>query len=299
MNIEERIQSLKKENKAVILAHNYQRPEVQDIADFVGDSLELSLKAKNTDADMVIFCGVRFMAETAKILSPEKIILLPEQNAGCPLADMITVPKLLALKKEHPRVPVVCYINSSVEIKAQSDICVTSANALSIVNSLPEDEVIFIPDQGLGGWLSEKSNKKIILYPGYCPTHYLLKKEDFEKARKEYPGVKIIVHPECPKEIRDLADLVSGTGGMIRLARELSDHRFVIGTEEGMLYRLKKSVPNKEFILLSNKLYCPNMKKTTLDSIERAFLQKQYEILVPEDLALAANKMISRMFGVS
>ena len=297
-NIEERILTLKKENNAVILAHNYQRPEVQDIADFVGDSLELSLQAKNTNADLVIFCGVRFMAETAKILSPQKTILLPEENAGCPLADMITVSQLLELKKQNPKVPVVCYINSSVEIKAHSDICVTSANAVKIVESLPEDEIIFIPDEGLGSWISEQTNKHIILHHGYCPTHYLLKKEDFAKAREKYPGVKIIVHPECTKEIRDLSDLVAGTGGMIRITRELSDQRFIIGTEEGMIHRLKKSVQGKEFILLSNRLYCPNMKKTTLDSIERAFLNIQYEIKVPEKMASKANRMISRMFGV-
>jgi quinolinate synthase len=298
MNIDNNIQDLKKERNAVILAHNYQRPEVQDIADFVGDSLELSLIARDTRATTVVFCGVKFMAETAKILSPDKTILLPEIHAGCPLADMISPTKLIELKKQNPGVPVVCYINSSIETKMLSDICCTSANGLKIVNSIPGDSVIFIPDEGLGSWIAEQTDKKVILFHGYCPTHYLLTKEDFAKARAKYPGVKTIVHPECPKEIRDLSDLVAGTGGMIRLARELPDQRFLIGTEEGMIHRLKKTSPDKEFILLSTRLYCPNMKKTTLSSVEKALEENQYEITVPMHQITSAKKMLDNMFGV-
>jgi quinolinate synthase len=298
MNIEQRIKELKCKKNAIILAHNYQRPEVQDIADFVGDSLELSLKAKTTSASTVVFCGVKFMAETAKILAPEKIVLLPEEQAGCPLADMINPNQLIELKKKYPGVLVVCYINSSIEIKALSDICCTSANGLKIVNSIPGDTVIFIPDQGLGEWIAEQTDKKVILYKGYCPTHYLLTKDDFVKAREKYPGVKTIVHPECPKEIRDLSDLVAGTGGMIRLAKELPDQKFLIGTEEGMIHRLKKTSPDKEFILLSNRLYCPNMKKTTLESVEKALSENQYEIEVPQYQIQPVKKMLNDMFGV-
>jgi quinolinate synthase len=298
MNIEQRIKELIRKKNAIILAHNYQRPEVQDIADFVGDSLELSLKAKTTSASTVVFCGVKFMAETAKILAPEKMVLLPEEQAGCPLADMINPNQLIELKKKYPGVPVVCYINSSIEIKALSDICCTSANGLKIVNSIPGDTVIFIPDQGLGGWIAEQTDKKVILYKGYCPTHYLLTKDDFVKAREKYPGVKTIVHPECPKEIRDLSDLVAGTGGMIRLAKELPDQKFLISTEEGMIHRLKKTSPDKEFILLSNRLYCPNMKKTTLESVEKALSENQYEIELPQYQIQPVKKMLNDMFGV-
>lgn len=298
MKIEQKIAALKLEKDAIILAHNYQRPEIQDIADFVGDSLELSMKAKTCTARKVVFCGVKFMAETAKILAPDKTILLPEENAGCPLADMITPSKLIELKKQNPGVPVVCYINSSIEVKMLSDICCTSANGLKIVNSIPGDSVIFIPDQGLGSWIGEQTKKNVILYKGYCPTHYLLTKEDFSKAHEKYPGVKTIVHPECPKEIRDLSDLVAGTGGMIRLAKELPDQKFLIGTEEGMIHRLKKTSPDKEFILLSNRLYCPNMKKTTLESLEKALEENQYEITIDENLVVPVKNMLDRMFGV-
>lgn len=298
MNTEQRIRKLAKEKNAVILAHNYQRPEVQDIADFVGDSLELSLLARDTKASVVVFCGVNFMAETAKILSPQKTILLPEAHAGCPLADMISPSQLEELKRQHPKAPVVCYINSSIETKILADVCCTSANGLKIVTSLPEEEVIFVPDEGLGSWIAEQTTKKVVLFPGHCPTHYLITPDDFSKARAKFPGVKTIVHPECPKKIRDLSDLVAGTGGMIRLSRELPDQQFLIGTEEGMIHRLKKACPDKEFILLSNRLYCPNMKKTTLSSIERALTENQYEIEVPQDQILKVKSMIDRMFEI-
>lgn len=291
-----RINMLKAERNAIILAHNYQRPEIQDIADFVGDSLELSLMAQKTKAKMIIFCGVRFMAETAKILSPDKIVFLPEESAGCPLADMITPFQLQQLKDQNPGVPVVCYINSSVEIKAMSDICCTSANAKQIVASIPCDKVIFIPDKGLGSWVAESSDKQIILHPGYCPTHYLLKPEDIDLARKNYPGIPIIVHPECPKEIRDKSDHIAGTGLMIRLAKELPNEKFIIGTEEGMAYRLKKVVPEKEFILLSKRLYCPNMKKTTLSSVLRKLEDQTDEISVAKKFIEPVKNMLEKMF---
>lgn len=292
------INKLKREKKAVILAHNYQLPEVQDIADFVGDSLELSKIASNVEANVIIFCGVRFMAETAKLLSPEKDVLLPASTAGCPLADMIDKNSLSFLKEKHPDIPVVCYINSSVEIKAMSDICCTSANALRIVEALDCEEVIFIPDKGLGSYVAEKTNKKVILYEGYCPTHFIITKEDVLKAKELHPQAIIMVHPECPKEVRDLSHYVFGTGGMLKFAHESPYNEFLIGTEQGMIYRLKREIPKKEFYLINSKLYCPNMKKTNLNLIYEALAEFKHIIEIPTNLLEKARRPLLRMFEV-
>jgi len=292
------ILKLKKEKDAVILAHNYQLPEIQDIADFVGDSLELSKLTANVKASLIIFCGVRFMAETAKILSPKKDVLLPALTAGCPLADMIDTNSLALLKEKHPNASTVCYVNSSVEIKAMSDVCCTSANALKIVESIDNNEVLFVPDKGLGRYVAEKTNKKVILYEGYCPTHFRITKEDVLKAKELHPEAIIIVHPECPKEVRDISDFVFGTGGMLKFARESKYNKFLIGTEEGMIYRLKKEIPNKEFYLINSKLYCPNMKKTNLQLLYESLSEFKYSIEIPDDILERAQQPLLKMFEI-
>ncbi len=289
---------LKKERDAIILAHNYQLPEIQDIADFVGDSLELSKIAAKSKASTIVFCGVRFMAETAKILSPKKDVILPAESAGCPLADMIDEHSLSFLKEKHPDAPVVCYINSSVAIKAMSDICCTSANALRIVESVESDELIFIPDKGLGSYVAEKTNKKVILYEGYCPTHFRITKEDILKAKELHPDAVAMVHPECPKEVRALSDYVFGTGGMLKFAKESANNKFLIGTEQGMIYRLKKELPDKEFYLISSKLYCPNMKKTNLNLLKEALAARINLIEIVPELIEKARLPLLKMFEV-
>ncbi len=294
----QQIHSLKEQHQAIILAHNYQVPEIQDVADFIGDSLELSRKASETDAKLIIFCGVLFMAETAKILSPEKRVILPVINAGCPMADMIKDSQLKKLKEKHPDTPVVCYVNSSAEVKALSDICCTSANALQIVESLAADQVIFVPDQGLGGYVAENSSKKIILFPGYCPTHYHIKPQDLLEAKKRWPETPVIVHPECNKEVRDLSDFIAGTGGMVKLAQNHSSNEFIIGTEEGMIYRLHNLIPNKKFHLLSQKLYCPNMKKTKLEDLHRSLTLQEPEILIPPGILNQARHAMLKMLHI-
>ncbi len=292
------ILKLKKEKDAVILVHNYQLPEIQDIADFIGDSLELSKIASNVEKPVIVFCGVRFMAETAKILSPKKDVLLPALTAGCPLADMIDSNSLALLKEKHPNASIVCYVNSSVEIKAMSDVCCTSANALKVVESIDSNEVIFVPDKGLGSYVAEKTNKKVILYEGYCPTHFKITKEDVLKAKNLHPDAIIMIHPECPKEARDISDFVLGTGEMLKLARESKYNKFLIGTEEGMIYRLKKEVPNKEFYLINSKLYCPNMKKTNLQLLYESLSEFKYAIEIPNNILEKARFPLLRMFEI-
>lgn len=295
MNLQDEIKTLKTKSDAIILAHNYQRPEIQDIADFVGDSLELSLQAKICKETTIVFCGVRFMAETAKLLSPQKTVLLPESSAGCPLADMMNHHAYQNWRNQYPDLPLVTYINSSIEIKAQTDICCTSANALKIIESIESDTVLFGPDKCLGSWLQEKSLKKLILFPGFCPTHQLILKEDIITARQRYPEGVIMVHPESPKEIRDLCDLTLGTGGMLRAAKTMPTTHFIIGTEEGMVYRLKHEIPTKLFTPLNGKLYCSNMKKTTLESVKRALLEKDESIEIPKIYQEKALLSIKRM----
>jgi quinolinate synthase len=292
----ERILSLKKQRNAVILAHNYQRPEVQDIGDFVGDSLELSRKAATLkDADTIVFCGVHFMAETAFILSPGKVVLLPDSEAGCPMANMITVEALIEKKKQNPGVHVVCYVNSSAAVKAESDICCTSSNALEVVRSIGKGEIIFIPDQYLGHFVSTRLNKPMILWPGYCPTHMKIQPEDILSQKAKHPGSLALVHPECRPEVTEIADEVLSTGGMLKFARETGAEILIIGTEIGILHRLKKENPGKTFIPVSQKAICPNMKKITLEKILWALEEMKPQIKVPEKIRVKAKSALDKM----
>jgi len=248
----EKIKKLKKEKNAIILAHNYQIDEIQDIADYTGDSLELAKKANNIKEDLIVFCGVYFMAETAKILNPKKTVLIPDDEAGCPMADMIDSNKLISLKDKYPGYKVVCYVNSTAEVKAYSDITCTSANAIDIVNNLESNNIIFIPDKHLGSYVKEHSNKNIILYNGFCPTHVRIKIEHLEELREKYPDAILITHPECPKEIRDFSDKVLSTGQMVKFVKESNKKDFIIGTEIGMVYRLQTDNPNKNILKIND-----------------------------------------------
>jgi len=294
----EKILSLKKERNAVILAHNYQLGEVQDIADFVGDSLELSQNAAKTNADVIVFCGVHFMAETASILCPDKIVLLPVLEAGCPMANMIRAEDLRKMKKEHPGAVIVCYINTTAEVKAESDICCTSANAVQLVQRLEAKEIIFVPDQYLGHYVSTKTGKKMILWPGYCPTHVRIQAEDIHRLRKIYPRAEVMVHPECRPEVVAIADFVLSTGGMIRHARSSQAAEIIVGTEIGMIYRLRKENPDKVFIPISEQAVCPNMKMITLENILWSMEDMSPQVKVAEDIRLKAKKAVDRMIEV-
>jgi len=294
----EKILKLKKKRNAVILAHNYQLGEVQDIADFVGDSLDLSQNAAKTDASVIVFCGVHFMAETASILCPDKTVLLPDEHAGCPMANMITAPQLRARKKEHPKATVVCYINSSAAVKAESYICCTSANAVGVVESLDTNEIIFVPDQYLGHYISTKTRKKMILWPGFCPTHARIMPEYIVKLRHEYPEAKVVVHPECRPDVIALADEVLSTSGMIRFARREDVQEMIVGTEIGIIHRLKKENPGKRFIPVSEQAICPNMKLITLEKILWSLEEMSPEVKVPEKIRLKAKAAVDRMLAV-
>jgi quinolinate synthase len=293
----EKIKQLKKERNAVILVHNYQLPEVQDIADYLGDSLDLSIKAKETDADVIVFCGVHFMAETAYILS-NKTVLLPDITSGCPLADMITKKDVLELRKKYPAVPIVGYINTSAEVKSEIDYCCTSANAVEIVSKIPSDKVIFVPDKYLGSFVKKKvKDKEIILWDGYCPTHLKILDEDIKKLKKKYPDAKVVVHPECSLAVQELADEVCGTSGMIKYVKNHREVKtFIIGTEVGMCYRLKKLFPEQEFIPVSQLALCPNMKKNTLEKILYSLEELEPKIVLDKEIALKAKKCIDNMF---
>ncbi len=290
------ILSLKKGKNAIILSHNYQLGEVQDIADFVGDSLELSQQAAKTNADVIVFCGVHFMAETASILCPDKTVLLPELHAGCPLANMITPQRLREKKKEHPGAVVICYINSSAAVKAESDICCTSANAVRLVEKVPPGkEIMFVPDQYLGSFVAAKTGREMILWPGYCPTHARIQPQDILRLKAEYPQAKVIVHPECRAEVAALADAVLSTGGMIRFARETEAKEIIIGTEIGIIHRLKKENPGKRFIPASEQAVCPRMKLITLETILWSMESMAYQVKVPERIRLKAKRAVDRM----
>ncbi len=291
----EKISALKKRRNAVILAHNYQLGEVQDIADFVGDSLELSQRAAETGADVIVFCGVHFMAETASILCPDKVILLPDRNAGCPLANMITAERLRAKKKEHPQAVVVCYINSSAEVKAESDVCCTSANAVGVIESLDAREILFVPDQYLGHYISARTDKKMILWPGFCPTHVRIKPERIKELRQEYPQAKVVVHPECRPEVIALADEVLSTGGMCRYAQRDEVREMIVGTEVGIIHRLRKENPGKRFIPISEQAICPNMKLITLEKVLWSLEEMNPEVKVPEEIRLRAKAAVDKM----
>jgi quinolinate synthase len=294
----EKISALKKRRNAVILAHNYQLGEVQDIADFVGDSLELSQRAAQTDADVIVFCGVQFMAETASILCPEKLVLLPDVNAGCLLADMITAEGLRAKKKEHPQAVVVCYVNSPAEVKAESDICCTSANAVKVVESLDAREILFVPDQYLGHYVSDRTGKKMILWPGFCPTHVRIKPERIKELKREYPQAKVVVHPECTPEVIALADEVAGTGGMCSYAQRDEVREMIVGTELGIMHRLRKENPGKRFIPVSEQAICPDMKLITLEKVLRSLEKMSPEVKVPEGIRLKAKAAVDKMLEI-
>jgi quinolinate synthase len=296
--ITERILELKKERNAVILAHNYQRAEVQDIADFVGDSLELSRKAAQTKANVIVFCGVHFMAETASIINPDKVVLLPDAGAGCPMANMITAEQLRQKKQEYPGATVVTYINSSAAVKAESDYCCTSANGVKVVNSIDAKEIIFVPDQYLGGFIEKKTGKKMILWPGYCPTHVKILPEDILARKREFPNAKVVAHPECRPDVVALADEALSTSGMIRYAARPEVKELIIATEVALLHRLAKENPGKKFIPASTKAVCPNMKKTTLEKILEALETMQPEIKVPEEIRVKAIACVDRMLKI-
>ncbi|MFO7945958.1 MAG: quinolinate synthase NadA [Armatimonadota bacterium] len=292
--LQRRIAELKEQHNAVLLVHNYQIPEVQDIADFMGDSLGLSRRAAETDADVIVFCGVHFMAETAKLLSPDRTVLIPDKDAGCPMADMVDAQKLREFRRDYPGVPVVAYVNTSAETKAEADICCTSANAVEIVNSVNSDEVIFVPDCHLGSYAQEHTDKKVILWEGYCPTHVMISPEAIRDAKAEHPDAKVIVHGECPKEVRDLADEVASTGGMVQFAQESDADEIIVGTEYGMVYRLQKENPDKTFYALEMAV-CRNMKKITLPKVAASLEKMQYEVEIPQEIADAARRSVERM----
>ena len=292
------IQEWKERRGAVILAHNYQRPEVQDIGDFVGDSLELSRRAAEIRADVIVFCGVHFMAETAFILNPRKTVLLPDPAAGCPMADMITAEALTKKKSEHPGVPVVCYVNSSAAVKGLSDICCTSSNALAVVESLPGDEVLFVPDYNLGHWVGTRTAKRVILWDGFCPTHVWIKPADIARLRAEHPVAVVMVHPECSPDVVEAADEVLSTGQMLRAVRSSRASEFIIGTEMGILHRLAKENPGKVFHHLSGHAVCPNMKKITLEKVLESLKTMKPVVTVDEPESSAARRALDRMLAV-
>jgi quinolinate synthase len=293
-----KIGALKSARNAVILSHNYELGEVQDIADFVGDSLELSQKAASTDADVIVFCGVHFMAETASILCPDKKVLLPDPNAGCPMANMITATQLISKKKEIPDAAVVCYVNSSAEVKAESDICCTSANAVKIVQSINSNHVLFVPDQYLGHYVSTKLNNKMTFWPGYCPTHARIRPEDLIRLKKQYPNAKAIVHPECRPDVIALADEILSTGGMLRYVQNSSNPEIIVGTELGIIYRLRKQNPSKTFIPVSEQAICPRMKLITLEKILWSLEDMSPEIKVPESIRIRAKRAVDKMLAI-
>jgi len=295
----EKINKLRKEKNAVILAHNYQRGEIQDIADFVGDSLALSRKAAETKADVIIFCGVHFMAETAKILSPEKTVVLPDENAGCPMANMLTRKELIKFKNEHPGALVVAYVNCSAEIKAEADVCCTSANAVKVIESLPEDkEILFVPDQSLGAYVREQTGRKVILWNGYCPTHHRFLIKDVENEKKNHPDAPICIHPEATADVLALADFIGSTSQILSYCRESDKKEFVIGTEIGILHTLRKENPGKIFYPLSVLGDCPNMKLTTLEKVLWSLEDLEYEIKLDEQIRLDAEESVRKMVAI-
>ncbi|MBI2868876.1 MAG: quinolinate synthase NadA [Chloroflexi bacterium] len=297
--LQEKVLRLKKERNAVILGHNYQLGEVQDVADFIGDSLELSQSAARTQAAVIVFCGVHFMAETAAILSPDKKVLLPERRAGCPMANMISPEQLKQKKKELPGVTVVCYVNTTARVKAESDICCTSANAVKVVQSLHTDNILFVPDQYLGYHVSQATGIKLHLWPGYCPTHARIQPQDVTRLKQEYPRAKVVVHPECRPEVTALADEVMSTGGMVRYARREDVAEMIVGTEVGIIYRLRRENPGKKFIPISEQAVCPNMKQITLDKVLWSLEEMTPEVTVPEPVLLRAKLALDRMLAIS
>jgi len=291
-----KIDKLKKKKKAVILVHNYQIPEIQDIADYLGDSLGLSRIASQTNARVIVFCGVHFMAETASILCPNKKVLMPDVNAGCPMADMITKEGLRTLKREHPHAAVIGYVNTSAEVKTELDICCTSSNAIEIVNSFKDaKEIIFVPDRYLAHYVSKKTGRKLIAWDGYCPTHVKILPEHILKQKKLHPEAKVVVHPECTQPVIDLADEALSTEGMCKYAKLTDASEIIVGTEIGLLYRLQKENPRKKFYPPSVEPVCPNMKMNTLEKVLWSLEDMKYEVKVPEDVRIKAIKAVDRM----
>lgn len=293
------INRLRKERNAVILAHNYQQDEVQDIADYVGDSLGLSIIAAKTDAAVIVFCGVHFMAESAAILSPQKTVLLPDLDAGCPLADMAKAEDVAKKAEQIPNVMVVSYVNTTAAVKAVSDICCTSGNAVKVVNTIPQDKpILFVPDRNLGSWVEEQTGRKMVLWDGYCPTHEYVLADEVKKIKMQYPNAEFVCHPECRSEVRELADKVSSTEGIIKYVKQSKNPEFIIGTEKGILHRLQKNNPEKQFYLASNKLLCPNMKITTLYSVYRALQNMEPIITVPPEIQIPAKHALDKMIEI-
>lgn len=296
----EKIKKLKKEKNAVILAHCYQNVEIDEVADYVGDSLYLSQRANETNADIIVFAGVYFMAQTAKLLSPDKKVLLPRMESGCRMADMIDLEQVKEFKSLHPNIPVVCYINSTAEVKSECDMCCTSSNAVKVVESMGAKEILFLPDTYLGKWVEAKlGNVKITTYPGFCPTHLQIKPKDILEAREKYPNAKVLAHPECHQEVVKLADYVGSTTGIMKYAIESDNKQFIIATEKGVVDRLKRDYPDKEFILIKDNIICPNMKWHTLQDIYDALEKEQHEITVDAEVAKKAVNCINRMLEVS
>ena len=294
------IKRLKQERNAVILAHYYQTGDIQDIADYVGDSYGLSKLAKDTDADVIVFCGVAFMAETAKILSPQKSVLLPAPDAGCPMADMVTPEDVLALRARYPDAAVACYVNSSSDVKAVSDVCVTSSNAVGIVRALRQTQVIFVPDQNLGRYVAgQLPEKEIILHPGFCTVHHRLTAQEADAAKRLHPGAPLLAHPECTQAVLERADFIGSTAQILQHAAQADESEFIIATEEGILHELHKQNPGKTFHLLTNKLTCVNMKKTRMRDVRDALLYMQYPVMLEEAVMLKARHSLDRMLELA
>ncbi|WP_058485649.1 quinolinate synthase NadA [Defluviitalea phaphyphila] len=294
------IKELKKKKNALILAHNYQREEIQNLADIVGDSFALSLAALNAKEDTIVFCGVRFMAETAKILCPNKKVLLPVYDAGCPMADMITAEELRKAKEKYPDAAVVCYVNSYAEVKAESDVCVTSSNAVKIIKSLKEKQILFIPDKNLGTYIGEKvPEKEILVWDGFCIVHHLVTAKEVIDKKNKYPNAEVLVHPECKKEVLSLADFIGSTSEIINYASSSDKKEFIIGTEKGVLTSLEKNNKDKKFYMLSSNLLCRNMKKTGLKELMECLKEDRYEIKLEEDILIKARKPLERMIEIA
>lgn len=299
-HIVEKINALKKEKNAVILAHCYQPVEIDLVADYVGDSLKLSQVAAETDADIIVFAGVFFMAQTAKLLSPNKKVLLPQIHAGCRMADMISYKQLKEFKAMHPDIPTVCYVNSTAEVKSECDMCCTSSNAVNIVKSMNEEKILFVPDTYLGKWVEKQlGNVEVVTYPGFCPTHLQIRPKDIEEARKAHPNALVLAHPECHMSVSDMADYVGSTTGIMKFAKESDNKSFIIATEQGVVDRLKRDLSDKEIIPVKDNVVCPNMKMTSLEDILEVLETEKNEINVDADIAEKAVKCIDRMLEVS
>lgn len=296
--LKEKIARLKKERNAIILAHYYQRDEIQEVADFRGDSFLLAQKAASTDADVIVFCGVHFMGESAKILAPNKTVIIPDERAGCPMADMVNVDGLRALKKQHPNAKVVAYINTSAEVKSETDICCTSANSIKVIESVDSDEIIWVPDKNLGDYVSKFTDKKMIIWEGYCNTHDMLTVRDVEEMKAKYPEAEFVVHPECRPEVVSLGDFVGSTTAIIKYCKESPKKEFIVGTEDGTGYQLRKDSPDKTFHFATKYLVCPNMKVNNLKKVAKCLETMSPQIYVPPQIADKARVSLERMLQV-